>query len=252
VSKNAITNIAGEDAGAIPAHALPRLLYLGDVPIESSYHGSALLFRLLQSYPVEKLRIVETGISVSEKERRLQNVSYSDFTLGRARWLNTRFHRWVSSYFTLSASGRAAGISKLLDGCQPDAILTVAHGYGWLTAARYAQEHKLPFPVLKDDASQVADAFGAQRTPEVFLLDESRTVGYRGRIDDQFGIGFKRTQPTRRDLVEATQEVLAGKPVTTSVTDAPGCLIARARKPVEQATVTYTKNVAAILQKNCQ
>ncbi len=60
---------------------LPRLLYVGDVPIESSYHGSALLFRLLQNYPPVKLRIVETGLFVSESERRLSHVSYSDLLL---------------------------------------------------------------------------------------------------------------------------------------------------------------------------
>ena len=41
---------------------LPRLLYVGDVPVEASYHGSALIYRLLQRYPVERLRIVEGNI----------------------------------------------------------------------------------------------------------------------------------------------------------------------------------------------
>jgi glycosyltransferase involved in cell wall biosynthesis len=161
VRKNAITNMAGEETESIPAHALPRLLYLADVPVESSYHGSALVFRLLQSYPVAKLRIVETGISVSEKERRLPHVSYVDFTIRNARWLNTRFHRWVSSYFTLSASGRASAVPTLFDGFEPDAVLTVAHGYGWLTAAQYAREHKLPLHlIVHDDWPRLANVIG--------------------------------------------------------------------------------------------
>ena len=130
---------------------LPCLLYIGDVPIESSYHGSALLFRLLQRYPVEKLRIVESGTSVSEQERRLPRVNYTDYSLRGSRWLNTRFHRWVSAYYTLSASRRARSIPRLIDGFQADALLTVAHGYGWLTAAQYAKQHELPLHLIVHD-----------------------------------------------------------------------------------------------------
>src|SRR5207247_10195120 len=55
--------------------------------------------------------------------------------------------------------------------------------------AEHAKKHSLPFPVLKDEGNVVADQFGAQRTPEVFLLDGHGRICYRGRIDDQFGIG---------------------------------------------------------------
>ncbi len=118
--------------------------------------------------------------------------------------------------------------------------------------AEHARKHKLPFPVLKDGGNRVADLFGARRTPEAFLLDAAGKVRYQGRIDDQYGIGFQRPQPTRRDLAEAIKEVLAGKPVRVPVTPAPGCLIARAAKPKAKATVTYSKHVARIIQKNCQ
>ena len=43
---------------------LPRLLYIADVAVEASYYGSALVYRLLERYPVEQLRIVEAGLSV--------------------------------------------------------------------------------------------------------------------------------------------------------------------------------------------
>src|SRR5262249_41898397 len=56
--------------------------------------------------------------------------------------------------------------------------------------ATHAKENSVPFPVLKDEANKVADDFGAQRTPEAFVLDSERRIRYRGRIDDQFGIGY--------------------------------------------------------------
>ncbi len=118
--------------------------------------------------------------------------------------------------------------------------------------AEHAKEHALPFPVLKDEGSLVADQFDAERTPEAFLLDAEHKIRYRGRIDDQFGIGYKRAQPTRRDLALALDEVLAGKPVTQPSTSVAGCLIARVAKPKPGASITYSKQVARILQKNCQ
>jgi peroxiredoxin len=115
-----------------------------------------------------------------------------------------------------------------------------------------AQDHNVPFPVLKDFDQQIADAFGVKRTPEAFLLDSNRVIRYHGRIDDQYGVGFSREKPTRRDLEEAIDELLAGKPVSVPRTDVAGCPIERVRKPENAPAVTYAKHVAAIMQKRCQ
>lgn len=118
--------------------------------------------------------------------------------------------------------------------------------------ARHAKQYELPFPVLKDAGNVVADQFGAKRTPEAFVLDAERRVRYRGRIDDQYGVGFNRPKPTRRDLADALGELLAGKPVTTPVTKPAGCPIARLVKPKEAPAVTYAKDVSRIVQNRCQ
>jgi peroxiredoxin len=118
--------------------------------------------------------------------------------------------------------------------------------------AAHAKEHGLPFPVLKDPANVVADNFGAQRTPEAYLLAPSGKVLYRGRIDDQFGIGYRRKEPLRRDLALALDEVLAGRPVSRPVTPVAGCLIARALRPSKTGSITWTKHVSRIVQQRCQ
>jgi peroxiredoxin len=118
--------------------------------------------------------------------------------------------------------------------------------------AAHAKANGLPFPVLKDERQLIADRFGAKVTPEAFVLDSGRTVRYRGRIDDQFGFGYKRPAPTRRDLAEAIDELFAGKAVSKPVTEVEGCDIARVAAPKAGATVTFSKDVAGILQKNCQ
>ena len=68
----------------------------------------------------------------------------------------------------------------------------------------------MPFPVLKDFDQSVADAFGARRTPEVFLLDAGRVIRYHGRIDDQYDVGTRRDKPTRSDLKAALDDAAGG------------------------------------------
>jgi peroxiredoxin len=119
--------------------------------------------------------------------------------------------------------------------------------------AAHSRRHAIPFPVLKDAGNKIADQMGAQRTPEVFIVDPSGVIRYQGRIDDQFGIGYARAgRPTRRDLAIALDEILANKPVSTPRTEASGCRIGRVAKPKAEGRITYAKHVSYILQKNCQ
>ncbi len=116
---------------------------------------------------------------------------------------------------------------------------------------RFAEVHSIPFPILKDVGNELADRLGAERTPEVFVLDEARAVRYRGRVDDQFAIGVRRPSATRRDLADALESLLAGREVAGPRTEATGCLIGRAPKPTGKGEVTYSKQVARILNDRC-
>ena len=109
----------------------------------------------------------------------------------------------------------------------------------------------IKFPLLKDPGNKVADHFRAVRTPEVFVLDEQRVVRYWGRIDDQYGIGYSRDEPTRHDLREAIKELLAGKTVSQPVAASVGCHIGRVKTPDETAAVTYSNQIARIFQRHC-
>ncbi len=122
---------------------------------------------------------------------------------------------------------------------------------GPVAIGRFAEKHGLPFPILKDVGNGLADRLGAERTPEVFVLDASRAIVYRGRIDDQYAIGIHRSSSTRHDLVNALDAVLGGRPVATPRTDAVGCLIGRVTKSARAGAVTYAKDVARILQSHC-
>jgi peroxiredoxin len=41
-----------------------------------------------------------------------------------------------------------------------------------------------PFPVLRDEGSKVADLYGAERTPEVFVIDAKGVIRYHGGVAD--------------------------------------------------------------------
>ncbi len=116
--------------------------------------------------------------------------------------------------------------------------------------ANYAREHAIEFPVVKDPQNIVADAFGAERTPEVFVLDDTRTVRYHGRIDGQYEPGLQKTTNPRSDLSIALDELLAGGAVTTPETEAVGCYIGRQPKPTGDE-VTYSREIARIFQNRC-
>jgi glycosyltransferase involved in cell wall biosynthesis len=136
---------------------LPRLLYVGDVPVEASHHGSALLHRLLSDYPAEKLTILETATE-SQPKRRLSAVHYLALPIGNARWLNTRFHPYAVAWFSYTGKRFARDISNSVNGFDFESVLTVAHGFGWLAAAEIADRRKLPLHlIVHDDWPRVAD-----------------------------------------------------------------------------------------------
>jgi peroxiredoxin len=94
----------------------------------------------------------------------------------------------------------------------------------------HAREHNVPFPMLKDTEQRAADALGARRTPEAFLLDSGSVIRYHGRVDDQYGYTYRRAAPSKTELKDALEELLAGKPVTTPESAVQGCVIGRAKK----------------------
>jgi len=129
---------------------LPRLLYISDVPVEASYHGSALLFRLLQDWPAERLRVIEANLLRSLPERRLPGVQYEELRVGNQRLLHTRFAGWYAAWL-MRSPGVPGQVARLLRTFRPEAVLTVTHGFSWLTAARFAAQCGLPLHLICHD-----------------------------------------------------------------------------------------------------
>jgi len=85
-----------------------------------------------------------------------------------------------------------------------------------------AQQRNYEMPYLKDQGGVVARAFGASRTPHVFLFDGDGSLVYRGAIDDS------PSDPNSIQdnyLLDALTAVAAGDAPETSSTRAFGCTI---------------------------
>lgn len=116
----------------------------------------------------------------------------------------------------------------------------------------YRDKHKIGFPLVKDRNNLVADQFHAQRTPEVFVVDQQLTIRYQGRIDDQYQPGLAKSAPTRDDLKLALVQCLEGDEVTVASTSPLGCLIGRVRNgPNPNSKVTYARQISRLLQNHC-
>ncbi|MCX7652977.1 MAG: thioredoxin family protein [Bacteroidia bacterium] len=88
-----------------------------------------------------------------------------------------------------------------------------------------AKEKNYPFPYLFDEKQEVARAYGATKTPHVFLLQnqgKAFTIAYIGAIDDSPNDPQK---IQKRYLAEAIEALIAGKPVPIPETKAIGCSV---------------------------
>lgn len=89
---------------------------------------------------------------------------------------------------------------------------------------KYAAQNGYKWYYTVDKDSELADAFGATRTPEVFLFDKSGKLVYHGAIDDN---PSDAGNVQRKHLHEAIGEMVNGKDVSVKTSKSVGCTIKR-------------------------
>jgi peroxiredoxin len=87
--------------------------------------------------------------------------------------------------------------------------------------AQFVREQDWPIPYAYDESQDVARALGAERTPEVFVLDGDQRLAYHGAPDADH------TDPAQNAawLRAALDAVLAGNEVARAETPARGCSV---------------------------
>ena len=86
----------------------------------------------------------------------------------------------------------------------------------------FAHERDFEFSYLQDESQQVARAYGAVCTPDIFVYDRDRELAYRGRIDDNWK---NADAVTSRDLHQALVALERGESPDEDQKPSMGCSI---------------------------
>ncbi len=87
---------------------------------------------------------------------------------------------------------------------------------------QHAAEKGFNFPYLHDETQAVARAYGAERTPEIFVFDHAQTLRYHGAPDDNYDDPSAVTAQYLRDALTA---ILSGSDPAPAMTPPVGCTI---------------------------
>ncbi|HBL76077.1 MAG: hypothetical protein A2W90_11725 [Bacteroidetes bacterium GWF2_42_66] len=171
----------------------------------------------------EKANLTETkmesvsGISVSLNDLKGENGLVLIFSCNTCPFVLG----WENRYNEICNWGKSNGVGM--------AVLNSNHqkrdGDESLSAMKeHAQAKGYQFPYLLDHESLLANAFGGQTTPHVFLFDKNFQLVYKGAIDDN----YKEASAVKNHyLKDAIEHLAAGKPIAMSETKPVGCGIKR-------------------------
>jgi len=88
----------------------------------------------------------------------------------------------------------------------------------------HASEKGYNFPYLIDKESLLANAYGGQTTPHVFLFDKDFNLVYKGAIDDNFK---NASEVKEAYLKDAISSIAKGEKIAVAETKPTGCSIKR-------------------------
>jgi peroxiredoxin len=178
------------------------------------FAGAASALQLGDTAPQRDVKMK----SVDGRERSLNDVAGTQgtlviFTCNHCPWAKA----WETRIVELGNTYSARGIGVIAVNANDPA----AHKEdGFEPMVQRARERGFQFPYAVDANSTLAKAFGATRTPEVYLFDARGTLVYLGTIDDNAEDAAAVKQHYLRDGLES---VATGKPVQVKETKALGC-----------------------------
>lgn len=126
---------------------------------------------------------------------------------------------WEGRLIQIQADYAARGVQLIAINAN-DAVKYPADSFAKMQERAAAQGFN--FPYLHDETQAVARAYGATRTPEVFVFDRSRTLRYQGTVDDNYEEPTAVKQPYLRQALDA---VLAWQAAPVAETAPVGCTI---------------------------
>ena len=173
---------------------------------------------------------LEIGSTMPLKDLELADISGKNITLANAKgdagtlvvfscntcpWVI----RWEDRYVSLANTYAQKGIGMI-------AVNSNAARFGGEDSLEEMLEHAknngYNFPYAQDPESELASAFGATKTPHIYLFNGDDELVYRGAIDDNAKNAKKVDVPFLANAIDA---LLAGNPINPQTTKALGCSI---------------------------
>lgn len=130
------------------ALALPRLLYIGDVPVCNTVGGGSFFFRLLRNYPPDKLVVCAPFIGNGAT---LPGVRYFS---NEARWprlFRTRFSTLYCAWIAWRLLSTPRWLQRFARDYRPEAIVTISQTTGWIMAWTLAKRARIPWIMFAHD-----------------------------------------------------------------------------------------------------
>jgi thioredoxin-related protein len=176
--------------------------------------------------------VLNIGDAMPKSNAKLKDVSGKEITMQAAKKENGLLVMFSCNTcpYVIKYQERARAICAYAQGLNYGVIVlnsneaqrTDADSYAAMQTYSKAQKYNWFYAV--DENSVIADAFGANRTPECFLFDKNLKLVYHGGIDDNAN---SETNDTRKHLHIAIDELTGGKDISIKTSRSVGCTIKR-------------------------
>ncbi len=190
-----------------------------------------LLFFLMGS-ATKTPKELAIGSTLPMPDHKMEDVSGRSLTLGEAADQNGLLvifssntcpwvMRWESRYLELSTIAKENEIGIIALNSNEEYR---DRGDAMDDMIKLARKADYDFPYALDKDHEIADAFGASRTPHVFLFNEELKLVYAGAIDDN---SRSASAVKEHYLKDAIEQLIAGEEVTRTKTESLGCTVKR-------------------------
>lgn len=184
------------------------------------------LFLLASAFAGE----LELGSDIPMADKKMSDVSGKNISLNDAMGKNGLLvvfscntcpwvDAWEDRYIKVSNKYQDKGIGMIAINSN---AANRTNGDSIKDMEKRAKKAKYDFFYTVDKDSKLASAFGATRTPHIFLFNSEGSLVYRGAIDDNANKPRKVESPYLMDAIDA---MIAGKKIETTSTKALGCTI---------------------------
>lgn len=197
-------------------YALPILLAAGIIAFLPVEDKKADRLEIGAKAPLTDVKVTDvSGEVLTLKEVAGENGLLVNFSCNTCPWVEA----WEDRYNPISKMAEENGIGVIM--LNPNAAIR-DDGESMEDMQARAKSSGYDFYYALDEGAKLAEAFGATRTPDIFLFNSDMELVYTGAIDDNAKSAEEVEQPY---LKNAIQSLVAGKEINPKTTKALGCTI---------------------------